>query len=215
MSKCLDIVGKVFGHVTVKEYLGFIPNKNTGRLYNTYLCRCGCGKEWEVVRQSFIGKKRKIKSCGCNNLRHEIGLRSKTHGLSKHRIHRLWSSMRSRCYNKNNLKYPRYGGRGIIVCERWNEFINFYNDMGACPEGYSLDRIDVNGNYEPANCRWVDQKTQQNNRGNNRKLTFNGETKNVTEWGKLTGIPSKIIRQRIDRDGMTTEEALTRKTKDV
>jgi hypothetical protein len=119
--------------------------------------------------------------------------------------------MRKRCRNKKDPKYPRYGGRGIKVCARWSKFENFFADMGLPPSpAHSLDRIDVNGDYEPGNCRWATQKTQQNNRGNTRMITLGQKTLKITEWEIVTGIPARIIRQRLDRDGMPVKDALSR-----
>jgi len=94
------------------------------------------------------------------------------------------------------------------VCERWADFVNFLADMGEPPLGMSLDRIDTDGHYEPGNCRWVDQKTQQNNRRNNVLLTLGVETHSATEWARRTGIDRKTIAKRL-RAGQTAEEALT------
>jgi len=134
------------------------------------------------------------------------------HGLAKSSINNRWSGMLCRCYNVNSKKYHRYGGRGIKVCKRWHTFINFFEDMGHPPgPEYSIDRIDVNKGYSPENVRWATQKTQQNNRANNRWICVDGETKLVTEWARITGVPSKIIRQRIDRDGLSPKVAVFRR----
>ena len=116
--------------------------------------------------------------------------------------------MMDRCYDPCNPKYSRYGARGILVCPRWHNFKNFFTDMGHPPKGMSIDRINNDGNYEPKNVRWASQLTQQNNRANNRWLTIRGKTKLVTEWAAISGISSKIIRQRIDRDGFSPEESI-------
>lgn len=91
-----------------------------------------------------------------------------THGMSRTPIYESWKAMRKRCLNPNAPKYRLYGGRGITICERWDYFENFREDMGERPIGLSLDRIDNDGNYEPGNCRWATQKEQQNNRSNNK-----------------------------------------------
>jgi hypothetical protein len=113
--------------------------------------------------------------------------------------------MRQRCVNPNVRQYPNYGGRGIKVCERWEVFENFLADMGAQPSGLTLDRIDVDGDYEPGNCRWADMTTQENNRTNNHRLTFNGETHSITEWARRTGISRPTIRKR-ERLGLPAKE---------
>ncbi len=134
--------------------------------------------------------------------------RSKT-SLSKTSLYVRWKHMIDRCEKATDPKYPRYGGRGIRVCERWHDFDKFREDVGEPPPGMSLDRIDVDGHYEAGNCRWADQKTQQNNRSNNRFITYRGQRKPIAEWAAQIGIRTKILRQRLDRDGMTVEQALT------
>lgn len=106
--------------------------------------------------------------------------------------------MLNRCRNDNIAEYPYYGGRGITVCERWQTFENFLADMGEAPEGTSLERIDTNGNYDPANCRWATAKEQANNRRNNRKVTINGVTRNASEWAQLAGLPTSTLFNRIN-----------------
>lgn len=117
--------------------------------------------------------------------------------------------MRRRCRLPSQASYHLYGGRGIKVCERWNLFVNFLSDMGECPEGHSLDRINSNGNYEPGNCRWVPMTDQAKNKRNNRPLTFNGETKLLTEWAAAIGISWRTLRARLDDHKWPLERALT------
>src|SRR3990167_5943872 len=129
----------------------------------------------------------------------------KTHGLTKIPEYRCWSSMRGRCGDKKNALY---GGKGIKVCERWNDFKNFLEDMGprlSCK--HSLDRIDSHGNYEPSNCRWATRTQQNNNRKNVNILTLNGVTKTISDWADHFKMNNGTIRSRINR-GWPVEKAL-------
>ena len=130
-------------------------------------------------------------------------------------MHRTWGLMIQRCHNPNNPAYPQYGGRHIVVCDRWRlSFIAFLSDMGDRPTPtHTLERRDNNGPYEPENCCWATKKQQARNRTYNRKLTFGGETKTVAEWSESIGIKSWIIRQRIDRYGWSVERTLTKMPK--
>ena len=129
----------------------------------------------------------------------------KCHGMTKTRIHRVWCSMRERCSNVHNKSYKNYGGRGISVCQEWqDDFMNFYN--WAIANGYdenakygecTLDRIDVNDNYYPENCRWVDIKTQNRNYSKNHLITYNGETLCLTDMAIKYGIKPATVLWRI------------------
>jgi hypothetical protein len=121
-----------------------------------------------------------------------------------------WSNMRCRCYNVSAPWYGNYGGRGIVVCTRWNEsFQAFADDMGPHPgKGYSLDRIDNEGNYEPGNCRWANRLVQNRNSRHVRWITIDGETRNLRDWLLLKALHPVTYHRRV-RDGMTPEEALT------
>jgi hypothetical protein len=112
-----------------------------------------------------------------------------------------WQSMIQRCKNPNSVQYPRYGGRGISVCEQWNEFAVFLRDMGERPSpGHSIDRFpDKNGNYEPGNCRWATRKEQGRNTRQNRLITIKGETRCLIEWAEHIGINKGTITSRLDR----------------
>lgn len=122
-----------------------------------------------------------------------------------------WSNLLGRCYSSTNWKYPRYGGRGITVCDRWRiSFENFYADMGDRPSPrHTLERKNNDGNYEPDNCRWATQKEQARNRSSNRLLTAFGETLPMATWAERFGLGPTTLRRRILR-GETVEAALTK-----
>lgn len=136
------------------------------------------------------------------------------HGMSHSRLYRIWNSMKQRCLNPNTISYPRYGYRGISVCQEWeNSFKSFYD--WAMTHGYSdelsIDRIDNNGNYEPLNCRWATNKEQQNHTSYNRLYTYNGETLSVMQWAEKSGIHPNMIYKRLNR-GWNIEKTLTTKS---
>lgn len=129
----------------------------------------------------------------------------------RYAIYRRYNHMRRRCYNEKDHNYKNYGGRGIKICDEWlNDFETFYK--WALENGYkkelTIDRIDVNGNYEPSNCRWITMKEQQRNRRTNVRITFNGVTKTQVEWAEELGITGSTIRDRINK-GLPLEKVLT------
>lgn len=146
------------------------------------VCICDCGQRVVVSRDHL--RSGHTKSCGCS-LKEFVGAAKTTHGKSKTAEYFVWSNMVQRCTNPKKERYPRYGGRGIKVCERWNVFVNFIADMGPRPSlQHSIDRIDNDGNYEPGNCRWATRKQQQSNNSRTRMVSAFGETKMFTEWRK-------------------------------
>jgi hypothetical protein len=121
------------------------------------------------------------------NTQDKLNKPKKIFNNTEHPSYTTWIQMRQRCQNPNLKKYPLYGGRGISVCERWQDFQNFCEDMGERPPGMSLDRIDTNGNYEPSNCRWATISTQNRNKRTNVWILHNGETKCLNDWAKFYG----------------------------
>ena len=157
MGVPLKLEGRVFGRLTVIEKV------NSKRRESVWRCQCECGNE--SITLGYLLTKGACKSCGC--LRRELCSKKHTkHGLCTSPEYKAWQSMKNRCYCPNQTAYPNYGGRGISVCDVWrSNFNQFYKDMGLRPSAeHSLDRINVNGNYEPINCRWATHEEQVNNR---------------------------------------------------
>lgn len=203
-NRCtIDLTGRTFGRLTVIQY----DHSKNGAYW---LCRCECGKT-KVIKGNSLTKG-VTTSCGCKSREMSIN-RSTTHGMTGTRIYRIRSGMIARCYKENATSYPKYGAKGITVCDEWlgeNGFINFYN--WAMENGYkdnlTLDRINPKGNYEPSNCRWATYKEQANNTKATVFLTYNGETKPASEWAEIVGISQSAITHR-KRKGWTDEECLT------
>lgn len=165
MTKQKDLTGYRFGRWLVIEKHGDIDRKNYKEA--VWLCLCDCGNEGLVRSRMLLRNTCNSRSCGCVRSEKQRDNPSRlTHGLSKkHPLYPTWKTMRQRCNNPNNKKYHRYGGRGIRVCDRWDDFTNFVEDMGpSWGSGLTLDRRDNDGNYEPGNCRWVKPIIQANNR---------------------------------------------------
>lgn len=204
MSKPLDLTGQRFGRLVVIERSA---NSKSGKA--KWLCKCDCGNDIVVFATNLV--RGLTHSCGCFN-REVLSERSCTHHLSESRLYETWSGMKKRCYNANSKSFPAYGGRGIGVCNEWkDDFRTFYD--WAMSNGYAddltIDRIDVNGNYSPENCRWVDKLTQANNCRTNHYLTFNGKTQSIAEWARELGVSDSLIRQRLLKLGWSVERALT------
>jgi len=186
-----NLTGKVFGRLTVHEYVG----------HSKWRCSCECGGE-ACCRTSNLNKGNS-KSCGCANYEAHF-----KHGMSNTPIYKAWQAMHDRCKNLKNRHYKNYGGRGITVCDRWQEFSSFLADMGMRPKGFEVDRRDNDGPYSPENCRWVTRRANLNNRRLNNLVEFNGEVKTVTEWAKVLDIHEETLRHRVNR-GWPPEKALT------
>ena len=123
----------------------------------------------------------------------------------------VWRSAKARCHSTTHANYDAYGGRGITMCKEWREdYMAFLSYMGPKPEGYSLDRIDNNGNYEPGNCRWATPKQQSANLRWNRNLEYNGEIHHIAEWARIVNIHENTLKKRLNL-GWTIEATLTKR----
>lgn len=135
-------------------------------------------------------------------LRPDLSARNTKHGLSRteRATYRSWKDLRARCQNPNDSDYKDYGGRGITFDPRWEDFAVFFAEMGRRPEGMSLDRIDVNGNYEAGNCRWATAMTQANNKRSNHRIEWNGRSQTLMEWSRETGVDQSKARYRLKQN---------------
>lgn len=201
----VDISGKRFGRLVAVSRRS--ETTSAGRKRSRWLCRCDCGNEIEVILGNLTTGS--VKSCGCL-AKEASGSRLRTHGMPHTREYATWASMISRCHNPNAQAADNYGNRGIVVCDRWrNSFENFYADMGPRPSDcHSIERRDVNGNYEPGNCHWATGDVQSMNRRNTAYVDFRGERITVMELSRRSGVPYAKLMDRIQRYGHTAEEAI-------
>ncbi len=201
----VGLTGQKFGRLEVKVSVG----RDKGR-DSLWVCFCDCGGTTTVKGNNL--KNGNTQSCGCLQ-REQMSKAKTTHGHCKNRLHTKeynnWQAKMQRCYNPKHKYYKDYGGRGIKVCEQWHTFENFYADVGDIPKGMTLDRIDNDGDYEPENWRFATQGEQMNNTRRNVHITYNGETKTVTQWAKDLNMSAATLRYRLIAPGWTTELALT------
>ena len=202
-SDFVDLTGTRVGRLTVIK-------RGTGSR-TKFLCRCDCGKE-KVIDSSSL-RNQTTRSCGCLNSE-IVKKRNYKHGEITHhsmtKEYRAWLHMKGRCVFPSDKSFHNYGGRGIIVCERWlNSFSNFLEDMGRCPNGYSLERKEVNGNYEPENCEWIPMVNQARNTRFNVRLTAFGKTAILADWARELNVTYNAIKYHLAK-GKSMQEIVSR-----
>lgn len=173
----------------------------SGCHYTQYECRCDCGTVRCVLASSLKSGASKSCGCYCDEVRVRVcGDNFRTHGEAKTRLYKIYAGMKKRCYNETAYNYRNYGARGIAICEDWLNSWEAFRDW-ALANGYSdelsIDRIDVNGDYSPDNCRWVTRVVQANNRRTSRVITHDGESHTVAEWSRILSIPYKRLHKKI------------------
>lgn len=193
MGKVKDVTGQRFGRLTV---IRFVEVKDRQAFFE---CVCDCGNHTIVSGHNL--RRGHTKSCGCllKEYLHKSKCTCKTHNMKNTRIYKIWANMKARCRNTTCADYKNYGGRGISYCKEWEKFEPFYE--WAMANGYkddlTIDRIDVNGGYEPSNCRWVSRLIQGRNKRNTKYVTIDSETKSVSEWAHIYGLPRSLVYQRL------------------
>ena len=194
----IDLTGKKFGRWTALKL-----SVESGKWW---FCRCVCGERRNVRQYTLLSGS--SASCGCST-REKLSLANTKHGFSQTREYHCWWNAKNRCYNQRNTHFRYYGGRGIRMCQRWQTSVeNFIADMGVCPPGLTLERINNNGNYEPGNCKWATRKEQNANKekgGNNRPdnvwLACGGLRMIQAEWARTLGVSVYIASKYISQLG--------------
>ena len=189
-----DIIGNTYSRLEVIGYSA--QNKK-------YITKCTCGKVHLVNKYNLVNGL--VKSCGCLRLEGN----NKQHGERYTRLYGVWKGMRCRCYTKSSISYKNYGARGIVICKEWDNFLTFkeWALNNGYKDGLTIDRIDVNGNYTPNNCRWVGIKENNNNRRSNRYITYKGSIKTMSQWANEYNIKPATLWARLNR-GWDIEKAL-------
>lgn len=198
-----QLIGKKFNRWTIMAFDHIGCSRSA-----FYLCRCDCGTIRTVNLAQL--KNGHSKSCGCLR-RDSATVHGGTGGYKGHkpRLYKIWSGIKDRCKCSTNKDYKNYGGRGILVCDSWLSFDAFRN--WALQNGYrdnlTIDRIDVNGNYCPENCRWATLKEQSRNRRTSQMITFGGKTQCATAWCEELHMNRNLVSQRL-KAGWSIERAL-------
>lgn len=204
MPTLIDMTGKIFGRLTVIKKDESKKDKRT-----RWVCQCECGNK-VVVRTDTLRSKR-TKSCGC--LQRDLLVERKPrkiHGKSKERLYTMFHNMHKRCYDKDHISFRNYGGRGIGVSEEWrNDFESFYE--WSIKNGYNdnltIDRINNDNDYSPVNCKFITHKEQQNNRRDNVFVSYEGDTRTISQWSESKGIKYSVLQSRL-KAGWSTKKAI-------
>lgn len=204
MGKLEDLSGKRFGSLTVIEFGG--KYQPSGNVY--WRCICDCGNITNTTGSSL--RSGKSVSCGRCSASKRAAKRNYKHGGFGTRLYEIWRQIHRRCYGTRTKSYKNYGGRGISVCSEWRDYETF--KKWAISTGYkenlTIDRIDVNGDYEPSNCRWATVKQQANNRRSNHLVKYNGEMHTVSEWADILCIDQRKLWQMLNRNDWDMAEAI-------
>lgn len=214
MAIVKNLIGCRFGRLLVIRQDGKTNNGNA-----KWLCECDCGNTKSVASWSL--RSGKTQSCGCikkEQNKESCTTHGEASGNNKTRLYKIWSGIKTRCYNQSRYdSYKKYGARGISMCDDWKTSYESFRDW-ALKNGYNdqltIDRINPKGSYCPNNCRWANQKQQQNNRTNNHYITFRGETKTMAEWSELAGFGRSVIQHRLERN-WSVENALLEPRQEV
>lgn len=191
MSQKIDMRNKRFGKLLVLRE-SKPHTKPSGQKVTMWTCKCDCGKVVDVAGNKL--RSGHTTSCGCH--RHELNYK---HGYGGTRLHKIWVGMIHRCYDSKTKSYENYGGRGIKVCKEWlDDFMVFYNwaNNNGYQDDLSIDRIDVNKNYEPSNCRWADVETQANNTRKNVMVKIYNKNLSLSQWAKMYGMKYSCLYSR-------------------
>ena len=186
-----DLSGLRFGRLIV------IEKGLRGRRVE-WVCHCDCGNQVRVLSHHLTRAGQSTVSCGCKKAA-DLLTRVTTHGMSGTRTHSSWASMLDRCRNRRNKRFYDYGGRGITVCDRWDRFENFLEDMGPRPPMRTLERLNNSFGYFPANCWWATPREQQRNMRRNRILTINGKSMCLTDAAQSVGLKPTCLSTRLRR----------------
>ena len=213
MKNKQNLEGKVYGRLTVIKEATPRKRKDGKGTKRYWLCKCICGNEKEISQEQLVSYR--TQSCGCYMKERAATLNPNITGVTKEykRLYKIWRGMIDRCYNPNDMHHRDYYDRGITICPEWrHDFIAFKE--WAFSHGYNetltIDRIDVNGNYEPDNCRWATNKQQQNNKRNNVRYNYNGEQLTLSEIADRCNIEYGTLEARILRYNYTLEEAISK-----
>jgi len=192
----MDLTGHTFSSLTVLSRAPTAWRKNGRQMATMWHCRCKCGKV-SIVSTGNL-RSGGTRSCGCL-LMEIMATQFKTHGRTETHAYRTWCRIKGRCYNPLTSNYYHYGAKGVTVCDRWlNSFENFYSDMGDPPSlGHSIDRKDNSLGYAPDNCKWSTRIEQASNKGNNVFITFNGQSKTLSEWARELGMKRGALYYRL------------------
>jgi hypothetical protein len=198
-------VGETYGSLTIEAIA-----KRKGTYRYVGVCRCACGTFPHLARIDGL-KNGSVTSCGCAQLKAVT-----KHGIYNTRLYRTWQGMMARCYKSERSDYRNYGGRGILVCERWHDLNNFVKDMeGSYIQDTQIDRIDNDKGYSPENCRWVTASRNCSNQRRNVRISWNGKTQTLTDWARELNVPHALLRSRVQINGWTIERAFTTPSMDA